>query len=75
MRNEIAVDAIVRYAATNDVVAIWGAGHITGMLSLLGDSGFIEEKKEWLTAWTPPKVRLLDVLRAEKESADKEESR
>lgn len=63
MRNAIAVEAILRRIETSDVVAIWGVGHLTGMTSLLNQAGFTEEKKEWLTAWTPPKFGFIEALR------------
>ena len=48
-RNEIAVEGIKKYIDKNNIVSIWGAGHIDGIIKLLEKEKFIIENKEWIT--------------------------
>ena len=48
-RNEIAVEGIKKYIENNNVVSIWGAGHIDGIIKLLEKEGFVIKDKEWIT--------------------------
>lgn len=50
-RNKIAMRAIKRYLKDGNVVNIWGSAHLRGIEKMLKKEGFVEMKKEWLTAY------------------------
>lgn len=59
-RNLIAVNGIARYTEVSNIVSIWGAAHLPGMIKLLGKLGFREVQRKWITVFTRP--RLCDAL-------------
>lgn len=50
-RNKIAMEEIERNLAHSNVVTIWGEAHLRGIEKGLSKLGFVELKKEWLTAY------------------------
>ncbi len=62
-RNFLGVNGILAHGKERDVVSIWGAAHLPGMLHLLKQLGFEEETREWFGAWKPPAYSLLHAIR------------
>lgn len=61
-RNIIATKAILAHVKDFNVVSIWGAAHLPGMVKELKKDGFRQEKKSWLVAYTISKRRLEELI-------------
>jgi len=61
-RNIIAINSILAHVKDFNVVSIWGAAHLPGMVKELKKNGFRQEKKSWLVAYTISKRRLEELI-------------
>jgi hypothetical protein len=65
-RNVIGVQGILKHGGSADVVAIWGAAHLHGMLPLLEDAGYRQVEKKWFCAWKAEPYSFLQMVRDSK---------
>lgn len=57
-RNAIALSGIFKEVKDSNVVSIWGAAHLPGMVHELKKAGFKQKEKHWFVAYTAPKGRF-----------------
>jgi hypothetical protein len=50
-RNAIALEAIFRESKSADIVSIWGAEHLKGMLKVLKRAGYVKKDKHWIVCY------------------------
>ncbi len=62
MRNEIGVEGILKYGKSHNVISIWGAAHLTGMIDLLAKHGYEIVDTEWFAAWKPKSYSFVQAL-------------
>jgi pheromone shutdown protein TraB len=76
-RNQIALEGIFNQAQHTDVISIWGAGHLSGMIKSLKKVGYKQEKMDWFIAYNKQKSafkRFLVIFRRELEEKQVEKT-
>ncbi|HEU5114907.1 MAG TPA: hypothetical protein VFT82_04035 [Candidatus Paceibacterota bacterium] len=71
-RNAIAVDGILRESVSADVVTIWGAAHLPGMIARLRAAGFRKTAKTWMPVYERRKGLLGEFWKSFRERVSKD---